>query len=419
MKKKKRPWYKRLFKKSRSRNRYTKPKKASWFSSLSRRKRRARSRSKISWFKKALKSDVQPIPLSMRDPEKLAANVANRNLNIEEEIPDQSKTSTSIQQDIPSQATVKLPEKEERSRKRRKKSRISFKDIKVNLGGFNLRISIYSLGLFILSYLFINFIYQFSVIFAASLFNIDAVLYYYEVYFPIGNNSNHWNSSNVIGVTIAGPLVSALVSIIFFRILSFRKSLSPWLSIFLYWAALHAAVHFLGAFVGGVITREGFGYVANWLHMNVFFKILISLIFLSLLSLIGYYAQNVPRINYISRLPQSDKRFSDSLSIDIVPWLLGTLLLLLFKRPDKLPQHQLIGVYDTIILASMSFAIVAKIFNAQRVEISRKYRFAPIKNTDSVGILAIALFMLVFLRYVLAMGIHFLINIRFSAGLYE
>ncbi len=393
-----------------------KRKKRSWIQRLVRKRKLG---SKSNWFRKAKKSDAKSKPLWMVDPASLPANVANRNLNPNSDGINHTEIRSSHQQATPARTTGKPPKKRGRSKNRMKKVWESFRKILIKPGEFNIWISIYSLGLFILAYLFINFIYQFSTIVTASFFNIDAVLYYYEVYFPIGNASNLWSAANIIAITVAGPLVSALVSVLFFRILRYRKSLSPWLSVFLYWAALHAAAHFLGAFVGGVVTQEGMGYVVGWLFMNVFFKILFSLTFLFLLSLIGYYAKSIPRINYISELPRSEKRLSNSLSIDIIPWFLGTLLLLLFKIPDKIPQHELIRVYDSIILASMLFAIAAKAFSNKRPRISQRFRFATIKNQDGLGILAIALIMIVFMRYVLTDGIHFIINISFSAGFYR
>lgn len=392
MKRNKRPWYIRLF-----------------------RKRRPGSR--FNWFGSVKKSDAKPETFRALDPATLPANVANRNLNPIAENSGQPESRPVSVHDVP--AGMQPGRLAKKPRHRGKKLLVFFKKIKTDLSGLNLRTSIYSLGMFILSYLFIYFLYQFSTIVVASFFGIDSVLYYYEVYFPIGNSSNLWNESNIIIISIAGPLVSALVSLLFFRMLAFGKSLSPGLSFFLYWAAFHGAAHFLGAFVGGVITNLGMGYVANWLYMNVFIKILLSLGFLFFMGLIGYYAPGI-----VINSPRSEKsraitRFANLLSVDVLPWLIGAILLWIVKKPAKIPQHELIGVYDNIILASMLFALMAKTFSTWRPRVLRSFGFTPVQNRSGLWLLAFAMLILLFFRFILANGIHFIIRMSISAGFYE
>lgn len=386
MKRNKKPWYNRIF-----------------------RKRMPGGR--VNWFGKVKKSVAKPKPFRVIDPETLPANVANRNLNPKPE------TITVPVQEVPLGMSAKQPGIKTRSKE--KKLLAFFSKLKTSLGGFNLRTSMYSLGIFILSYLFIYFLYQFSTIIFASFFGIDAVLYYYEVYFPIGNASNLWNGSNVIAITIAGPLVCALVSMLFFRRLALGKSLSPGLSIFLFWAALHGAAHFLGAFVGGVVTNLGMGYVANWLYMNVFFKIFISLLFLLFMGFIGYYAPGIIINNPTLEKPKALTRFGNLLSVDVLPWFIGAILLWIIKKPTKTPQHELIQIYDAIILASLLFAMMSKTFNTWHPKIIRNFKFTPVQNRNGLWLLALAIITLIFLRVILADGIHFIIRMSFSAGFYE
>ena len=40
--------------------------------------------------------------------------------------------------------------------------------------------------------------------------------------------------------------------------------------------------------MAGIITNQGFGYVANWLYMGMVLKIFFSLVALSILSFAGY-----------------------------------------------------------------------------------------------------------------------------------
>jgi hypothetical protein len=287
------------------------------------------------------------------------------------------------------------------------------------MSSIDLRAILNSLGLFILSYLFIYFLYQFATIVAASVYGIDSVLYYYEVYFPIGNASSLWTKSNIIAITLIGPLLCGSLSVILFRIIHLRTINHHILRLFLLWVAFQGAAHFLGAFVAGIITNLGFGYVANWMFMNVFFKILVSLIFLFVLSLAGYYSTNAAMSNLPHGKRKYENRVGAMLSTYIIPWLLGTLLLFLVRSPDRAPQHEYINAYDTIILASMVFAIMPMIFRRHLLKYSGKIRGNTVSLTKGLMVLLTAAIILIVFRLVLAHGIHFVINLDFGAGFYN
>src|ERR1039457_5857668 len=68
--------------------------------------------------------------------------------------------------------------------------------------------SINSAILFVLTYLITYLTYQLAVMFVASRYGINSILLFYEVFFPVGNYSEKWNSFNIIIITFAGPLRS-------------------------------------------------------------------------------------------------------------------------------------------------------------------------------------------------------------------
>jgi hypothetical protein len=283
----------------------------------------------------------------------------------------------------------------------------------------DIRAILNSLGLFILSYLFIYLVYQSATIAVASFYGIDSVLYYYEVYFPIGNTSSLWTKTNIIAITLIGPLVCGSLSVLLFRIIQAKRIDNHILRLFLLWVAFQGAAHFLGAFVAGIITNLGFGYVANWMFMNVFFKILVSLIFLFVLSLSGYYSTNAAMSNLPHGKRKYENRVGAMLSTYIIPWLLGTLLLFLVRSPDRAPQHEYINAYDTIILASVVFAIMPMIFRRHLLKYSGKIRGKTVSFTKGLLVLLMAAIILIAFRLVLSPGIHFVINLDFGAGFYN
>ena len=277
-----------------------------------------------------------------------------------------------------------------------------------------------SLGLFLLSYLLVYLIYQFAGILAASGFGIDSVLYYYELYFPIGNYSQLWSRLNIIAITFISPLVSLGIAIVLLRgVLPLEK---PGLQarLFFLWTAYHGATHFLGAFVAGIVTDLGFGYVANWLYMNVLFKILISLVFLLILALTGYYSTRFALETIAPAQRNNKSRVRKALFFRFVaPWLIGAALLIFIKIPDATPQHEDIMIYDAIIITSMGFLVIPLLFNQKAHPRPFGNRMNFYRKPYAFTVLFISLLTLTAFRLLLSDGLHFVIRFSFDVGFYK
>lgn len=283
----------------------------------------------------------------------------------------------------------------------------------------DLRAMFNSTGLFLVSYLIIYLIYQLPTILVASVYKIDSVLYFYELYFPVGNASNLWTKTNIIAITLIGPVASGFTALLLFRWVQLRNIKNHIFRLLLLWVAFQGAAHFLGAFVAGIITDLGFGYVANWLFLNVFFKILISLVFLSVLSLAGYYSATTALANLPHGRMKSLHRTVSLISTYLLPWLLGTTLLAILRFPDKTPQHENIMVYDAIIMISMVFAIVPMVFRKKSrgsasVVKGKRVSFLNGILTFAAGVAIVLLF-----RLILINGLYFAIRFSFSTGFYN
>lgn len=277
-----------------------------------------------------------------------------------------------------------------------------------------------SLGWFILAYLTIYLLYQGFTILAAGAYNIDSVLYYYEVYFPVGNASPLWTRLNIIVITFIGPLISLIAAIVLLRgILPMKK---PGLRsrIYFVWVAWFGIAHFFGAFVGGIITNLGFGYVANWLYMNVWFKILVSLIFLFIMAIIAYHSARFTHetIPPAHREKRSRLRWALA-SRFIFPTIVGILLLLAVRIPNRTPQHENIQVYDAVIICSMIFMAVPAFFNRKAIGRNFLNKTQWIKRQPGIITFILALLLLTGFRLLLSQGLYFLIRFSFEVGLYQ
>ncbi len=277
-----------------------------------------------------------------------------------------------------------------------------------------------SLGFYILAYLTVYLIYQFTEALVASNFNIDSVLFYYEIYFPIGNASPLWNRFNIIAITLASPVISLLIALILLRAVLLREKLNPQFRLFLLWVAFHSTTYFLGAFVAGIATSQGFGYVADWLFINVFFRILISLVFLFLLTVSGYKSAVFALETIPAGIRKQRWRLSLSLGLRfILPWIIGGLMVIAVKYPNSAPQHANIMVYDAIVIATMGFMVIPVFFNHKARPRSLPERPLIFKRSSGILILISSIVALVVFRLVFERGIHLIISFSFDVGFYR
>ena len=72
-----------------------------------------------------------------------------------------------------------------------------------------------SLASFLVAYLLVYLVYQLVVLITASFYDIDAILYYYELVFNA--HSELWDPLNIIIITISGPINSLFLGFLFFN----------------------------------------------------------------------------------------------------------------------------------------------------------------------------------------------------------
>jgi hypothetical protein len=274
--------------------------------------------------------------------------------------------------------------------------------------------------IFLISYITAYLIYQLAVIVVASFYDIDSVLFYYEVMFPIGDASPKWSAFNIIAITLSGPLVSVVLAFVYYKLIVKKKDIPPLAKLFFLWLTFHSFNMFFGAFVAGVVTNQGFGYVANWMFFGIVLKILFSLLALFALAYIGYRAtgQLLATSNSVSRINKHNKDFF-ILAQAIIPWLVGSVILVFIKIPDQAPQHQNIIVYDLIIVGSLVLLVFATLINRDAkpaVVVNAKRRE---KSRLSWLFILLAILAIVFYRIALAPGLHFVIKLIFDVSFYR
>jgi hypothetical protein len=267
-----------------------------------------------------------------------------------------------------------------------------------------------SSAIFIFTYVIAYLFYWLLCMLVASVYGIDSTLYYYDLKF--NDHSALWTRFNVLMVTGIPPFMSLFAGLFFLRFLAKQTRFVGLQKLFMVWLAFHLINHFFGAFPSGVVTNEGFGYVAAWMYMNTAMKFLFSLLSLFGMGMIGYYASEtiLETSDSVNRI-KSDNRVSFILNQLALPWLIGTAILLLLRLPKGFEYP-----YETLMFFSMAFLVIPPFFNEK---VKPKLNLIKIKKRKNfhIGYLAMMLVMLAFLRILLGIGLHFLIEINVSISL--
>lgn len=264
-----------------------------------------------------------------------------------------------------------------------------------------------STAIFILTYILVYLIYWLTEMFMASLYGLDSILYYYDLKF--NDYSSLWSRFNILVITGIPPIISLSVGLILHRVVFKNKRFNSLQKLFILWWSLHSISHFFGAFAAGVVTDEGFGYVAAWMYMNTAFKFMFSLISLFMLGVVGYFSKQLflETSNSVNRI-KSENQIAFIFTQALIPWFLGTALILLTRIPKNFDYP-----YETFILLSMAFAVIPAFF---KESVQPKLNLLKLKKKTRIhfGYIIMLLAFLAFYRIMLGIGLHFIIKISIS-----
>ncbi len=214
-----------------------------------------------------------------------------------------------------------------------------------------LLITINSFLLFILSYILTYVLYQMATVTVGSHFGLYCKLYYYSIIWP-PPSSKLWDFDSVITTFLSGPIFSFFIGglfvILFFLIHEKNRALRT----FFLWGYLHAFNFFFSSFLVGSISDQGIGYALKWLYFSTFDKIFSSILGIFVLALIGLTATNsffkLAPMNFFLR--RQNRKLYIMFTV-IIPWIFGTLFLILLKTPNNMP-------YETLLFIPLVFAFI-------------------------------------------------------------
>jgi len=208
-----------------------------------------------------------------------------------------------------------------------------------------------SLSYFILAYLFMYLIGQFSTAFIALGFDFSSTIYYWKLVYAI--DSGAWTSDAVKLLFSTAPVVS-----LFFGILSLIIFIQIYdhlahLKLFFIWVFALSIVWSFGALMAGTILDQGIGYVVMYFYLMDTGKLIISLFALTMLLLLSTVTTKwflFSANSYFNELNEHNRAFYTFSNI-VLPLVAGTFILIGIKLP-KITYYELF-----ILLTGIVFAI--------------------------------------------------------------
>lgn len=177
----------------------------------------------------------------------------------------------------------------------------------------------------------------------------------------------------------------------------FRKG-ANWIRLFFLWGYHHGFNLFFGAYVAGVISRSGFRHASNWAAIPMEIEYAIAVGAMICMFLVGFLSVKFfLQVAVSQSILVNHRRNRYITAVVALPWLLGSLTLIILKLPK-------VTYYESLIFIMM-FTSVIPVYIAQRffyevgiVRFDKKIRISWF------AVVALAAFMFSF-RYVLDYGI--------------
>lgn len=258
----------------------------------------------------------------------------------------------------------------------------------------SLNIIVNSTAFYLLSYLVVFLLFQFTTIIASSIFDIPTTLFYNKIAYNVIPEA--WTFDSVKVIYSSGNIVLFLISISFLVIIIKAMEFNGLLRLFFLWGFIHAISMLFGSFIIGAFNFEGFGIVLSYLYLADTAKML--LLFSGLLALIGIgmamvkaflFSANI-YFNFLS--PKMRPVFRRDQFM--IPYVISTLLLMVIKYP--------LSLYETLMLFIPFFILMPLFWGIGRFPV---FYFEEAEKSIQISTRLVIVTLGVFLVYRIVLGI--------------
>lgn len=263
---------------------------------------------------------------------------------------------------------------------------------------------LHSTAYFILAFILIYIIYQVITILLASSYRIPIVWYYYQLKFPLYTYSPLYTRMAMVVIFAAGPILSLMLAFVFLRSYFSNNYIARRFKLFFLWGFICGVNMFFGAYISGFLTRTEFIYTSEWLFMSHVFateEIVFAIIATVAMIIIGRIITPLFLLSSGSvTLIKPEFRLHFILSVVILPWITGIIILFLITLPNY---------YMPLILKTITpgFLLIPSIFLYKSQKFENIHRSGVIqRNYFRWSILIVAIAILFFYRLILSFGLR-------------
>lgn len=255
---------------------------------------------------------------------------------------------------------------------------------------------------FLLAYLFFYLITKFATIIAASMFDIETILYYHKISFNIGQTQ--WGFDSVKFVFSAGSVIALLFGTLFIIIYNKVCETDGLLKLFFLWGFLIGYSYFFGSILMGTMIPRGFGHVLDWTYSMDTARMLLIIFSLSVFIITGILTTKpilFSANSYFNYLDKQRKKFFIRSQL-IVPYFLGIAIIFLVRIPNNHTNNY----FEILRLLSMIAIIVPVIFRYHNYP---DFYFEEKPKSINIG-RGYLIFLIIFLflfRFGLSFGLRF------------
>lgn len=210
-------------------------------------------------------------------------------------------------------------------------------------------IALNSTAAYILSYLFLFYLNQFSYLLTAGMYDYAISIDYATYFFHI--EPYEWTHDAVMLIFSSGYILTFLAGLL--SLLAFYQIVADAfpIKIFFFWTSFHAMTFVFGGLMLGSLLTEGIGHVFTWMYMTDTLKLIISLVGFFGLLMMSFYSARLVALSsnaYFEKYNERMAPFFITAQV-LVPYLIGSVLIFVYF----LPTPQFHERYSWIIIGVM------------------------------------------------------------------
>ena len=210
-------------------------------------------------------------------------------------------------------------------------------------------ITLNSTAAYILSYLFLFYLNQFSYLLTAGMYDYAISIDYSSYFFHI--EPYEWTQDAVIMIFSSGYILTFLAGLL--SLLAFYQIVADSfpIKVFFFWTSFHAVTYVFGGLMLGNLLTEGIGHVFTWMYMTDTMKMIISLVGFTGLLMMSIFSARLVALSsnaYFEKYNERMGPFFITAQV-LVPYLIGSVLIFVYF----LPEPQFHERYSWIIIGVM------------------------------------------------------------------